>query len=167
MNKYNKNYQFGFTILELIVAVALAGILTAAALLNVSELRVTFNKSDAQNQVREQLRVAQFQSVAEGGRGVFVIAADGKSYLFGYDYLPYDTTNPIAPDVNSMKWKYNMPQYTKIASTEQIIFNSQGNVTDKDGILISPTLTFSETSTGSDVQYSIAKLSATGVLTFN
>ena len=157
-------YQLGFSMLEMAVSVSIALIIGGFAVSNYASMRVTFNKADAINQLREDLRIAQLESVSEGGRGVLAIASDGLSYSFGYDYLPYDKTDPIEPD--TVRWLSKMPKYTKIETNKDIIFNSQGNVIDKDGVLQDVEMTLYDTHTETDVIYQSVILSTTGVLNF-
>lgn len=105
------------------------------------------------------------QTVSDGGRGIVVIAADGQSYSFGYDYLPYDTSAPIEPD--AVLWTEALPASYKLSADSQIIFNSQGRVIDKDGVLNSVGLSFVKNTGGTDTTYATATLTATGVLNIN
>lgn len=116
--------------------------------------------------VRRDLRLAQTMTVNEGGRGVVELAANGTSYEFGYDYLNYDTSDPIEYDSGSRQFTQYLPEGTKITISDTIIFDSKARVIDKDGIIIDVDIDFYDTSSGSDVLYEEACLSAIGVLTY-
>lgn len=155
----------GVTLFELMVAIGLISILSGIGAANFSSLTLSYRKTDSILQTKEDLRIAQQQSVAEGGRGIFTISADNKSYNFGYDYLPYDLTPPIEPD--NIVWQRGLPNSIKVSSTHLVIFNSQGRVVDELGILISPTISFIEDFTGVDNTYATATLATTGVFGLN
>ena len=163
-SKY-KGSGLGFTVIELLVGISLFSILSLIGILNYSKISFSYKKFDALSQVTEDLRIAQQQTVSEGGRGIFVIAADGKSYSFGYDYLPYNLTEPIVPD--SILWSNNLPKLITVESTDLIIFNSQGRVVDKDGVIISPTLTFKDTYDSAENIFRTGELSSNGIFSLN
>ena len=157
-----------FSILELLVAMSIASILMGTAMIGLQDITLSLNKSDAKAQVRSHLRLAQVQSVNEGGRGVLLLAADGLSYSFGYDYITdgYDTTSPVSYDASALQWTKNLPNLIKISLSKEVIFDSKGRVIDSFGAITDVDVRFYEQSSGSDVLYENACLSSIGVMTF-
>ena len=161
-----KNLQDqGFSLMELLVSIALVTIIGAAAVIGISDLRGSYDRLSAMAEFEEHLRLAQLKSVSEGGRGILVVATGGASYSFGYDYLPYDTTSPFTPDTT--EFSKNMPNLITISVSGTIIFNSSGRVIDENGIFTSHTITLYDSRTGSPVQFATGTLTSTGVLSLS
>lgn len=159
----------GFTMLELIVAISIAAIVGSFALVNLGGISTDFNQTDSQTQFRKHLRLAQLQSVNEGGRGVLVLVNNGTGYEFGYDYITngYDTVAPATYDSGYREWVETFPADIKAVMSASIIFDSRGRVVDPSGELSSVSVALYDTSSGSDVQFAIGCLSTIGVLSFD
>jgi len=157
--------QRGFTLANLLVTISILAISTAAALPQVSRLRATFNRMNAEAYLTQDLKRAQAESITQGCRGIFIIAPDGRSYSFGCDYLVYDTTVPPQPDNVTLRRK--LPDNFLIQASQPIIFNSKGQTVDASGIISNTTITLVETGHGAARDFASGILLGTGVFSFS
>ncbi len=161
----NNNNNNGFSLLDLMVAVSIASILGAIGIINYSESSISLNKISVISDFDQDIRLAQLQSVNEGGRGILNIAANGESYSFGYDYLAYDAAAPITYD--TLVFTTNLPEFITIASDVTIIFDSKGRLINEFGTYNSANITVYDHSSGSAQVFKTAVLSSSGVTTWN
>jgi len=158
--------QNGFSLIEMLVVMSIAGILLAVAVPQLYNMKASYNRLNARSYFMQDVKRAQAESITQGCRGIMVIASDAESYSFGCDYLSYDTTTD--PTYDKLSFKRNLPSNIKIASTGPIIFNSRGQAIDIDYIISNLTISFTEyTSGGGYSQFSTGTLLGTGVFNFD
>jgi len=130
--------QRGFSLIEMMVALFIVGILLAIATPNYVDMSRSFSKSNVRIQLLQDLRRGQATTVSEGCRGVFSFSSDGRSYSFGCDYLPYSEANP--PVADSLRFTKELAKGFSVSADATILFNSKGQVIDSDGVLDSRSL---------------------------
>ena len=150
----------GFTILELLVAISITVVIGAFALPEVGAWYEILDKQNAQIQVLQDLRLAQATTVEQGCQGVLTLDAAGESYTFGCDYVPFDSSPPIAADSNL--FTSTLPPKVTISVDDQILFNSRGQIVDDQGFLSSRSVTLSY----NESPFLSGTLSATGHFDF-
>ena len=160
LSAVNKNSK-GFSMVDLIVALSLFLLLSMIALPKLPEYMTTFNRVNARTHLIQDLRLAQAETVTPGCRGIFIIDGDNGGYTFGCDYLPYDTSDP--PSYDEQEFSRTLPDNITVDSSARIIFNSRGQVVDKDDVLVNRTVELTDTSDGS-VKFMTGTLYSTGVV---
>lgn len=159
-----KRSEAGISLFEVIAAMLMLSVIGALAVPSITSLMDSFNKSNAELQIVEDLRRAQATSVKEGCRGIFTFAADGESYTYGCDYAPFSAANP--PPIEKNIFSHQLPAKITISADGTIIFNTRGQVVDYLGALDSRTLTMRSYSEGTLVDYNVGVLRPTGFLSF-
>lgn len=155
----------GYTMMELLVTLSIVAILGLAALPAFTPLSDSFNRLTARSVILQDIKRAQAQALTEGCRGIMTIDGNGESYSYGCDYLPYDVSDPPAPDL--VTFVRNLPARTEISSSSDLIFNSRGLAVDQDDVISNTTITLYDTSSGSPVQFSQGTLLGTGLFAFD
>lgn len=156
--------QRGFSLFETMVVCAISAILGLVASLSLSKISLSFNRVNARSYLLTDLKRAQAESITQGCRGIVNIAADGKSYSFGCDYLSYDPSATPTHDVVSFV-RY-LPAQITISASGPIIMNSRGQSVDTAGIITSLTISLSETDSGTPEVFSTGTLLGTGVFSY-
>ncbi len=168
-----KQLDSGFSLLELLVVVALMGIFAGISTLGFQKVRESYSRMDVLSTFANDVSLARLQAVSEGGRGIMILNADQDEYSFGYDYLEYDVTAPITYDtaiLTSHQFTTVLPDNFTMTITDAtdpsvytpIIFDSKGKVIDELGLLRSHTVTFYYNGT----LYKQATITPGGALTF-
>ena len=157
--------ESGFTAMELMVSVVILAILGKAAVSMTVSTLDSADKSTAEVQVVQHLRRAQATSVTEGCRGIFSVAANGQSYSFGCDYLPYSTaTTPVA---DSTFFNYYLPSGITISESDLIIFNSRGQCVDTSYALTTRTVSLTSSQGLNPYVFASGTLRATGFFSYD
>lgn len=152
--------------MELIVAMGVSCILTAVAAMHYSDLEGGFHRFDARAHLLEDIKTAQAFTLAQGCRGIFRFASDGKSYTFGCDYLDYDVTDPPAAD--SIEFTRTLGGDVTIDASDTVILNSRGQTVDKDDVLINITFELRSKKEGSSPEaFASGQLLATGIFSYD
>lgn len=126
----------GFTLLEVLVALTLFGVVLAAALPNLTEMKASFDRSNASKILEYDLRRARSEALSKGVRIIITLAADGRSYTVGEDMLAYDTSNG---NYDSLLFTRELPQNITLsfsgsdANATKLIFSSRGFLSDIAG----------------------------------
>jgi type II secretory pathway pseudopilin PulG len=151
--------------MSLLVTVSIMAILAAVVVPQLPELSQVFGRMNAQANLLQDLKRAQAESITQGCRGVFVIAADKTSYTFGCDYLPYDTA--ATPHSDVIRLVRRLPKHITIEVPSPIIFNSHGQTVDTYGIISNLIITLSDSSHGTAEDFASGTLLGTGVFSYN
>lgn len=160
-----KSSESGFTLLNMLVAMSLTAIVAGIGVGHLNKLSETFHRLNARNYVLEDLKRAQAETITEGCRGIINVAADGKSYTYGCDYLAYD---PAAdPHSDSVKFQRVLPENITLAASGPVIFDSRGQTVDINAIVTNITLVLSERVGASSSPFATGTLLGTGVFSYN
>lgn len=154
----------GLTLLEVLVTLALTSVVGVTTILSLPAIKAPFDRLNARAQLVQDLKRAQAEAVTVGCRGIFRVAANGQSYSFGCDLLPYDTTNPPKEDVIS--FSRPLPHLLTMSVSGPIIFNSRGNVVDAWGDMTNIDINLNQSVSGMPTSYVSATLLGTGALEF-
>ena len=169
MNRFKrrcrKAKERAVTLLEMLVALMILAAVGTLIVPAFAELTASINHMNAMSYLVQDLKRAQAESITQGCRGVFVIAANGNSYTFGCDYLAYDANDPPSHDVVSLQ--RFLPAHIRLVASAPVIFNSRGQSVDIFGIVSNSTLALEDASGGPSVQFASGTLLGTGVFDFN
>jgi prepilin-type N-terminal cleavage/methylation domain-containing protein len=157
--------EAGFTLAEMLVAISLFLILGFLAVPRLALLQATFNRVNARGYILQDIKRAQAETVTQGCRGVLKIESGGKSYIYGCDYLAYDTIVPPSPD--KISFRRFLPEKITVAASGPIIFNSRGWTVDSFDIISNVTITLSEYGDSGLSAFASGLLNGTGVFTYN
>lgn len=156
--------QAGFTLVNMMVTLGILAGLTFVSIPQLATLSATFNRINARSDLLKDLKRAQAESITQGCRGIVVIAANGRSYSFGCDYLDYDPSSSPAPD--HISFVRNLPEHVVVSADAPIIFNSRGLAVDINNIMQNVTITLSQNWGGVPQQFAKGLLLGTGVFTY-
>ena len=160
----DRGSQRGFSVLELLVAMAITAILSFVALPKLATLSESFNRVNAKSYLLQDIKRAQAETITQGCRGIIVVSAGGDSYSFGCDYLAYDASASPQPD--KVFFVRNLPNKVTLSTSGNIILNSRGQTVDKDFILSSVTLTLWERQSGTPVSFASGVLTGSGIFSY-
>lgn len=118
----NAGRERGFSVLELTIALFVFAALAAIAIPDGTGLRGSFARANGLNQFRADLANARSSATAEGARTSIVVAADGKSYEVGYDYMPYGAS----PVIERRIARTELPEGVTISASVPLMFDSRG-----------------------------------------
>lgn len=163
--KLNWASEGGFTLLQLIVVLVLSSIVAGLGTPELVKMKEAFSRFNARASLLEDIKRAQAQTITEGCRGVFAIAADGRSYSFGCDYLNYDP-NPL-PQPDAVSFGRTLPTRVYLSASTPIIFDSRGQAVDTSGIVNNSTVSLSEGPSGSGIIFATGTLLGTGVFNYD
>lgn len=121
--------QRGFSVVELVVTLGVAGILIGTAVPSMEALVNSFARSDAIQQLQFDLNAAKSLALAEGATAVFAWTDGGGGYNVGLDYFP--TQNP--PVIEEIKFARNIQSSVTVGFSANIVFDSRGFVIDSYG----------------------------------
>lgn len=86
----------GFILIELLTVMFILSVVAALAQPNLVELKASFDRKNARQNLEYDLRQARSEALSRSVRIITTLAADGKSYTVGEDVLPYETANGTA-----------------------------------------------------------------------
>ncbi|MCB0320180.1 MAG: prepilin-type N-terminal cleavage/methylation domain-containing protein [Bdellovibrionales bacterium] len=131
--------ESGYTLVELVAVIFIAGLLMAIAVPSYSELKDSFERSNFINQVEGDIRRARSSAQANGIRNIITLDATGSSYSLGSDSLPVSET--ATPDIVYLTRSYSTKNTLNFSTTP--IFDSRGFVIDSNGELSTITVLLS------------------------
>jgi len=132
--------ESAFSVFEMLIVIALLSILTAVGVVNYSEFRNSFDRSNSIKQLEFDIRRAKTLAVKEGTRGILAMVDGGSSYTFGYDYLPF--TAPAVADTQT--FRQSLPSSVTVSFETPLIFDSRGYLIGEYGSLKSQKVTLSQ-----------------------
>lgn len=154
-----------FTVMELMVAVAISAIVSVIVTPEFSKMVASFDRFNVRTDLIQDLKRAQAEALTQGCRGIFRIAANGKSYSFGCDYLEYDATNP--PSADSVSFMRTLPNKITISTTSPLIFNSRGESVDVGNIISNNSISIYTSEPGTPTAFASGTILGTGVFSFD
>lgn len=155
----------GVTLLELVAGLFCITLFAGMAFPHFDHFRNSFNRMNVRQTVLQDLRRAQSESMSKGCRGIFSISSDQHSYSFGCDYLDFNpSAHPVADD---MIFQRLLPDHIYISSDALIIFNSQGQIVDKESSAASRIVTLADDMDSKLHAFSSGVLSQNGAFEFN
>jgi len=119
--------------MELLVTVTIISIMTYIMIPGFSEIRASFDRSDARRQILLDIRRVQSEASSQGARGIIVIENAGESYSVGVDYEPFNDP----PDYDTELYKRNLPNLITLSVSQDLLFDPRGYLIDSDGELTS------------------------------
>lgn len=137
--------QAGFTMIELVVTLSLLSIMMGLGYPSLAELRRSFVRNSAKQQLDFDIHRAKSEAVKVGARTVMTVSGGGSVYSLGYDYPPYNS--PAAADSGQSIFVRNLPRSFSISLSQALIFDSRGYVVDGNGILSNVNTTLSDNGT--------------------
>lgn len=149
--------ECGYTLMEMLISILILAVMSSMAVVNHSEMRRSFERSNARQEFEFALRRAQVEATREGTRVVFTQASG--AYQLGFDYIPYN--DPPAHD--SLVETIALPESITIAFSSPLIMDSRGYLTDTDGLLVQRIVTLSQDGT----QFAAATIYPTGVVDYD
>ncbi len=154
----------GFTLIEVMISLAILGILAAASLSGTRETKASFDRFNARTQLFEDIKLAQAYSASQGCRGIMTLDPDGKGYNFGCDFLGYDTAAVPTPD--SVTFQREVPGDISVTASAQIIFNSRGQTVDENFIISNVNFTLTGEIDGASTDFATGMLLGTGIFRY-
>ena len=122
--------QDGFSLVELVVAFSIFGIIALTAIPSYRDMSVAFSRANAQAEFLFDIRKAHAKTITEGCRGIITIANDKQSYAYGCDYLPYDTNWP--PSFDTQFFSRTLESSVLIDADDSLVISSRGQVIDSN-----------------------------------
>lgn len=160
MGKNKISNERGSSLLEILAAIAVIGIISANSGLSFKDIHPSFKKWDARSQIVHDLRLAQATALTEGCRVIFEINVNADGYSIGCDYVPY--SDPVVSDV-VFETKL-LPRDITMSANTGIIFNSRGQIIDVDGSLDSVFIRADFGVGGIQSEFMSAEILATGTV---
>jgi len=157
--------EVGVSLLEMLIVVAVLGILGSVALPRFSLLNDSFHRFNARAILVQDLKRAQAQALTEGCRGIFVMHSNNRGYRYGCDYLPYSPGATPEPDLVS--FQRNLPPRVSMTVSDPMIFNSRGTSVDINDIMQNVTIILFDNSSGTPVEFARGTLLGTGLFSFD
>ncbi len=156
---YSRSRYQGYTVFELVITLALIGLILAGLTPKLSQLLNSMDRNKAIQQVEFDLRRARIEAVSQGVRSIVNIQSDGKAYTVGLDYVPFSSTNTADSTLLTAK----LPNKITISCSEPLIFNSRGFLVNTEGNPVSRTIAIKS----NDVPFGAATISPSGAYEFN
>lgn len=126
----------GFTLFEVLVALSLLAVVLAAAQPSLTELKASYDRSNASRSFEFDLRRARSEALSKGVRIIITLASNGRSYTVGQDMLAYDTTDG---NYDTLLFTRELPQNITLSfsgsgpNATKLIFSSRGFLSDIAG----------------------------------
>lgn len=121
----------GFTLVEVLVAISICGILTVLAVPGMMEMNHAFRRLEAKRAVRGDLAYLRSLALKEGGRAALTPAAGGYKLTLGYS--PFSSYPGTSQDVLTR----SLPQGVSLSTSDSIVFDSQGRLINASGAISS------------------------------
>lgn len=161
----NTNDDCGFTIIELLISMAVLVILAATSISHYQDLAGSFSRWNTRTYIIQDLRYAQAKSISEGCRMVINIFDDASGYEVGCDYLNYDTTAPV--DIDNVFFSRVLPAGVTISTDSTMIFNPKGQIINPNGQLSTRTLSMTFTEGETSGNFMTISIVATGAFSIS
>lgn len=136
----------GFSLIEMMVALAIAGLLSVTGVLGFRSTQESFDRMNARSFLLQDLKRAQAEAITWGCRGVFAISSDKTNYSYGCDFLPYDTSS--TPTADRVFFARHLPYGITFQALSLIIFNSRGQAIDLNNQMNSVSLQLNQSDSG-------------------
>ena len=156
--------EVGFTVVEMLAAIAVFGVMTFLALPHLYNLSNTFNRVNAKSYIVQDLKRAQAETITQGCRGILAVDASAQGYNFGCDYLAYDAS--ATPAADKTFFSRSLPERITVSVSGPIILNSRGQTVDAADVLTTVTIQLWEEVNGVPTAFATGTLSGTGVFSF-
>jgi Tfp pilus assembly protein FimT len=150
--------ESGFSIVELIVAVAVSLVLGAIAIPAYFELQLSMERGNKLREFESDLRRAKSEAIARGSRAIFETAPDGRSYTVGVDDRPFNAA--VAAD--EVLLSRTLGNVVAVSPSLKVIFDSRGFLIDEVGSPTTATIQMDAHGTA----YASASLTPTGSVSF-
>ena len=124
--KPSTNSQRGYSVLEIIVGMAIVAALTSIAIPKYQELRVTYNVTKAKEQFSAVVRQAKELALAEGAE-VYISINGGNTYSIGIDRAPYN----LDDEPDEQAFSRTLPVGITAEFFQVVKFNSRGMLRDE------------------------------------
>lgn len=133
----NKIQESGFSLLEILTALAITSILALTAVLNIPDVLESFKRSEARQQLFYDIQRARVEATSVGARVVMRINGSGTSYAMGVDNYPYSS----GLIMDSQLFLRELPNRIVISQSQTLAFDPRGYLIDSTGDLSTATLT--------------------------
>ena len=151
----------GFTLVEMLAVIIITAVVGAVAIPQFGTLRGSMDRINARAYIIQDLKRAQAESITQGCRGIFKIAANNESYTFGCDYLTYDVAADPSADVTS--FVRNLPTDIEVSADAAVIFNSRGQAIDTSYALTNVDISITDDGT----EFASGTISGSGVFSYD
>lgn len=138
LSKPNSRRERAFTLLEVIVTLAIMALLSLATVLEVPALLDAFNERNARELFDQDLRRARAEATREGCRVLFQFESGGNIYKVGRDRPPY--SSPAAVEEQIMV--RNLPKNITVTAGQTVMFDARGYLIDAAGNPSQTSVTF-------------------------
>ena len=129
-------HNAGFSLIELMVALGLMGILAAIFSLNFDTIYQNSTQSRVEDVLKADIRRAQAEAQSQGGR-VIVATTDSSHYTIGVDLFPYSNAG-VADTILKTR---SLSNGITVNVGGSIIFDPRGFVIDTAGTLTTASVT--------------------------
>ncbi|MDD2943241.1 MAG: type II secretion system protein [bacterium] len=131
----------GFSLVELMVALSIVGVMAAVGVPQLGTIRDSFDRNSARRQITFDIGRAKAEAAASGARGVMKITPDLKAYAFGVDTLPYN--DPV--DFDRAIFTASLPGDVRFFSqSNPFVFSPRGYMVDKEDNLTQEVFSLSQ-----------------------
>jgi len=146
LNSIMKNFkQSGFTIIELMVVIAMMGVVSAVAIPSFRAMLITNEVVDTTNQMQMSLKLARSEAIVNGKDAFVCSSKDGATCSnadgnWNKGWLVYvDLNGNSTMDVNELRWVHEINSGSQVtivptaaAFNQQVQFSYNGWLTDGD-----------------------------------
>lgn len=129
--------QRGSTIFELLITLAVSGIMASVALLGFGSVRSSFDKSESKYQLQADLKLLRNAALELGARTFLVVNQTGTSYSVAIDYAPY----AAAPIAERILFSRPLPSGVTLSLSKRVMVNSKGFTIEDDGTITTSIIT--------------------------
>jgi hypothetical protein len=129
--------QVGSTIFELLITLAVTGIMASVAMLGFSTVRSSFDKSESKYQLQADLKLLRNAALELGAHAFLVINQTGSSYSVAIDYAPY----AVPPNAERILFSRPLPSGITLSVSRRVMVNSKGFTIEDDGTITTSIVT--------------------------
>jgi len=133
----NNNSINGFSLAEMLVAVAIIGIVAGMFVQQFSDFQGSFKRSDAKQTFESDVLRIRNEAVSKGARALLVLNSTGDGYTAGLDYVPYSSSGSIDNTIFQRSFPYGVTA----TLSQSIIFDTRGYLIDLSGTFTTTAVT--------------------------